>query len=211
MSFEFVEVYRAENLEEAHLLNSRLKRAGINSAVSGDALQSALGGIPVGWTTLPRVYVPAEDEQRARRLIEQIQIQREIGEHDLPQEFRQCSRCGETTRVSFDVCWNCEAPLIVDFNDDIENRPEFHAGLLTSAHNEDFDEPQDNGWQFNSRAALLLILIMSFLSVVCWSALGPIGVAMFIVFTIFANIFSGCVGLAVNRLMRESDARWFGR
>ncbi len=211
MSSRFVEVYRADNLVEAHLLSSRLQEAGINSAVSGDALQSALGALPVGWTTLPRVYVPVEEEPRTRILIEQIQLQREIDGHDWPSEFWQCQECGETTRVSFEVCWNCNAPIVVNADHGTGEQSERYVGLSASGPETEFDERQTPRWQFNPRAALLVVLIMSFLSAVCWLSLGPRGVVVFIGLTILANIFSGCVGLAVNSLMKESDAKWFGR
>ncbi len=56
-----VEVYRAKDSPQAHLLSSVLEGAGIQASVEGDLLQGALGEIPVGWSTAPRIMVEERD------------------------------------------------------------------------------------------------------------------------------------------------------
>src|SRR5207247_1201078 len=60
-----VEVYRAKNSPEAHLLKSALEDAGIRAVVEGDLLQGGLGEIPIGWTTSPRIMVAEPDAGQA--------------------------------------------------------------------------------------------------------------------------------------------------
>jgi hypothetical protein len=73
-----VEVYRAGNSAQAHLMASALEDAGIKAIVDGDALQLALGDIPLGWPTAPRILVAQADAVRARELVQQL----ERGESD---------------------------------------------------------------------------------------------------------------------------------
>jgi hypothetical protein len=65
-----VEVYRAKNSFQAHLLRSALENEGIPALVQGDLLQGALEA-PADWFTAPRIVVEAADAPRARTLLEQ--------------------------------------------------------------------------------------------------------------------------------------------
>lgn len=75
-----VEVFRARNSIEAHLVKSALEEAGIRARVTGDMLQGAVGEIPMGWMTAPQVLVFDEDAGRARALIEEIEAERPSSE-----------------------------------------------------------------------------------------------------------------------------------
>ncbi len=68
-----VEVYRAENSAQAHLMASALEDEGIKAIVDGDALQLALGDIPLGWSTAPRILVAQADAARARELVKKFE------------------------------------------------------------------------------------------------------------------------------------------
>jgi hypothetical protein len=68
-----VEVYRAKDSPQAHLLQSALEEAGIRAAVEGDLLQGALGEIPVGWSTAPRIIVEESDAATARQILERLE------------------------------------------------------------------------------------------------------------------------------------------
>jgi hypothetical protein len=65
-----VEVYRAKDSLQAHLLRSALEAAGIHALVEGDLLQGAVGELPVGWSSAPRIMVEEHDATRARTLLE---------------------------------------------------------------------------------------------------------------------------------------------
>ncbi len=66
-----IEVYRAKDSQQAHLLRTALEDAGIRALVEGDLLQGALGGVPVGWASDPRVLVEEGDAVQARRFVEE--------------------------------------------------------------------------------------------------------------------------------------------
>ena len=65
-----VEVYRAKDSVQAHLLRSTLEEAGIRTLINGDLLQGALGELPAGWASSPRLLVEEDDAANARSLLE---------------------------------------------------------------------------------------------------------------------------------------------
>ena len=68
-----VEVYRAKDSVQAHLLRSGLEEMGIRAIVEGDLLQGALGEIPMGWSTAPRIMVDEPDAAKARESLERLE------------------------------------------------------------------------------------------------------------------------------------------
>jgi len=66
---EFVEVYRAKDATQAHLMVGALEDAGIEAVIDDELLQSAL---PIGWATAPRIRVAAADAERAREILEKM-------------------------------------------------------------------------------------------------------------------------------------------
>lgn len=66
-------IYRAAHPIEAHMVRNFLKEAGIPATVDGDYLTGALGDLPMGWTTAPRVLVCEANAGAARALIEAAQ------------------------------------------------------------------------------------------------------------------------------------------
>lgn len=72
-----IEIYRAKNTFEAHLMKAALEDAGIRVQVTGDFLNGAIGDIPVGWNTAPQILVMEPDAEQARKVIDEIEaIQR---------------------------------------------------------------------------------------------------------------------------------------
>jgi hypothetical protein len=63
-----VVIYSAASSEQAHLLKFALVERGIAAEVINDALQFAVGSVPFGYGTSPRVIVRAKDAQQARQL-----------------------------------------------------------------------------------------------------------------------------------------------
>jgi hypothetical protein len=66
----WVEIYRAKNAVEAHLVYNALEDEGIQSLIDGETLGNSFGALPLGWTTAPRILVPKEDVQRATDLLQ---------------------------------------------------------------------------------------------------------------------------------------------
>jgi hypothetical protein len=64
-----VELYRAANSIEAHMVCNHLVDAGIQAQVLGDMLEASAGGLPVGDSTAAAVYVDRSDLERAQQLI----------------------------------------------------------------------------------------------------------------------------------------------
>ncbi|MGE3313816.1 MAG: DUF2007 domain-containing protein [Planctomycetaceae bacterium] len=77
-----VEVFRARNAVEAHIVKSALEDAGIRARVTGEMLQGVLGEIPTGWATAPQVLVFEDDAARARELIQEQEELRRTSVHD---------------------------------------------------------------------------------------------------------------------------------
>lgn len=70
---QLVEIYRARDSLQAHLLKSALEEAGIRAVVEGDLLQSGIGEIPAGWSTAPRITVEEADAASAREILEKLE------------------------------------------------------------------------------------------------------------------------------------------
>ena len=66
-----VEVFRAADSQHAHLVKEALEDAGIRAVVEGDLLQGAVGGVPAGWSSAPRVLVAEGDASKACALVAQ--------------------------------------------------------------------------------------------------------------------------------------------
>lgn len=65
-----VEIYRAANGPQTHVVRNFLQSAGIPAVIDGDLLQGGIGDLPAGWSTAPRVLVAAENAAWAKTLIE---------------------------------------------------------------------------------------------------------------------------------------------
>lgn len=101
-----IEVYVAENEQQAHIVRAWLADAGIDCTVTGGSLQGALGEIPLGIPTAPRIVTAADVAERARSLIRDWE---QTSKHDgvaVANEW-QCKDCGEVNAASFELCWNC--------------------------------------------------------------------------------------------------------
>src|SRR6266700_1961909 len=68
MSSKPTVIYTAANLPQAHILRNLLEDLGIPATVTNDAVQQAVGDIPAGWATAPRVVVAEEHAELARRV-----------------------------------------------------------------------------------------------------------------------------------------------
>ena len=68
----WVEIYRAKDSPQAHLMKSALEDSGIRAAVEGDLLQGAVGE-PGEWWAAPRIMVAECDALKARAILEQLE------------------------------------------------------------------------------------------------------------------------------------------
>lgn len=70
---KFVEVYRAQNSVEAHLLKAALEAEGIDVRISGESLQTVIGAVPPGWQTAPQLLVPESSAEQARGILQRLE------------------------------------------------------------------------------------------------------------------------------------------
>jgi hypothetical protein len=97
-----VEVYRARNTPAAYLLKGALEDAGIKTIIEGEMLQGALGEIPLGWSSSPRVLVERRDEPKAREIIRHTE---KASPDERPRTGKLDNGC---------VCLSCGASLSED-------------------------------------------------------------------------------------------------
>lgn len=100
-------VYLAQNLTDAQLLVDRLESEGVKTYIRNEALQGALGELPL--TLRPEVCVLFDAEAELARDIvaeyEQARMSPVRGTDQL------CSACGELSPGNFELCWNCRRPF----------------------------------------------------------------------------------------------------
>jgi hypothetical protein len=62
-------IYQSVNPAEVALVEGFLREAGIEVTVTNDKLTSAFGEVPIDVSTMPTVWVPDEDLERAEELL----------------------------------------------------------------------------------------------------------------------------------------------
>jgi hypothetical protein len=103
-------VYQAANLADAQFLADRLDSYGIESRLRNDALQGALGELPL--TLRPEVCVTDDrDLERARELVAEHEAAMRA---EVPADDQTCPGCGEVNPSNFELCWKCRQPLSDD-------------------------------------------------------------------------------------------------
>ncbi len=105
---EFVEIYRPKNLLQAHAIRMALEEAGVDVRIEGELLQSAVGEIPLGWDTLPRILVDSSQLKIAREIVDRLDARSTAepteGETD---EGTRCLACGCEMADTETTCASC--------------------------------------------------------------------------------------------------------
>ncbi len=70
-NLKFVEAYRAAHPIQAHALRLALEEAGIRVIIENESLQGAIGDVPPGWSSAPRLMVEESQLATARAIIGQ--------------------------------------------------------------------------------------------------------------------------------------------
>ena len=105
---EFVEVYRPKNLMQAHAIRMALEDAGINVHIEGEILQSAVGELPLGWDTLPRIVVEESQVTNAREIVERLDANMAAAKSDDDtDEGTRCLACGVVMGETETTCVSC--------------------------------------------------------------------------------------------------------
>jgi tetratricopeptide (TPR) repeat protein len=90
---DFVEVYRSRGLPEAYAIRTLLEGLGVPVHIDNEMLQGALGDLPVGWVTAPRILVHPHQESIARRILDEFLQRSEPNEAEADRRPR-CLACG---------------------------------------------------------------------------------------------------------------------
>jgi len=69
---EIVEIYGVRDQASAHMVKAVLANEGIEAWVINDAIQGAVGLVPAGWATAPRICVTVRDRPRAIEVLAEI-------------------------------------------------------------------------------------------------------------------------------------------
>src|SRR5262245_17426442 len=100
---DLIEVYRARDSLQAHLLEAALESAGIRAVIEGDLLQGAIGEAPAGWSGAPRILVDSRDAPAVRAIITRL----ESGSAAGPAGDDVCLACGSPMRGKDETCPAC--------------------------------------------------------------------------------------------------------
>lgn len=68
---KFVEAYRAAHPVQAHALRLALEDSGLRVFIDNESLQGAIGDVPAGWSSAPRLMVEESQLATAREIISQ--------------------------------------------------------------------------------------------------------------------------------------------
>jgi hypothetical protein len=105
---KFVEAYRARNLPEAHMMRMALEESGIRVQIEGELLQGAVGELPIGWVTAPRILVEESQIAAARQIIKKLEVQGGAGsQEDEREEATRCLACGKEMAEGETTCQSC--------------------------------------------------------------------------------------------------------
>lgn len=102
---QFVEVYTAANVVNAHTVQSALLEAGIEAVVDGEPLQNAMGGLQ--GETAPRVLVLESQADEARALIAKVEAAHFRAEAAGTADDVACLRCGKALAPNEETCSAC--------------------------------------------------------------------------------------------------------
>ncbi len=100
MQLDWIEVYQAENLVEANLIEGLMAVNSIKVQFKGASLSGALGEIPYE-QTLVRVFVLEIKQQQAKKILLEYT-------HNKAHCEWNCTRCGEENGPGFEICWACQ-------------------------------------------------------------------------------------------------------
>ena len=95
---------------DANFVKGLLRQEGIEAIVQGEALGEVWGTLPLSTESLPSVWVPDPDAERAKPLIEDYRRTDEANADDRDGRLRAtwaCPNCGEKVEEQFTQCWKC--------------------------------------------------------------------------------------------------------
>jgi hypothetical protein len=114
MAHDPTEIYRADSIQQAHLLVGFLEDYDIEAKVIADA--EVVAGGRLGWASLARIVVPKEQAAAARQLVLKFEDELREGklripdksglddEDDVWEEWPTCPACGQKRQALCSIC-----------------------------------------------------------------------------------------------------------
>jgi hypothetical protein len=105
---KMVEIYRAANLPEAHVIRMALEEAGVRVRIEGELLQGVVGELPMGWDTAPRILVEESQVNVARDVVARADVRKRAEPHeDEADDVTRCLACGHAMGEAEVSCSSC--------------------------------------------------------------------------------------------------------
>lgn len=103
---------------QAHAIRMALEDAGVGVRIEGELLQSAVGELPLGWGTLPRILVDSSQLNAAREIVERLDA-RTAAEPpgDDADESNCCLACGREMDETETTCTSCGWTFLAEDTD----------------------------------------------------------------------------------------------
>jgi hypothetical protein len=105
---ELVEVFRAKDSPQAHMLRAALEEAGIKAAIEGE-LAAAPFPLDEDWSAAPRIMVARQDAATAREIVARAEAARASRAASSPEaaEIDTCLACGARMADGDEKCSVC--------------------------------------------------------------------------------------------------------
>ena len=104
-------VYTGRDEMDAHFVRGLLEQQGIQAVVQGEALGTAMSGLPLSNESTPSVWVEEVDAQRAAAIVEEYTSRDKANANPESGDERRslwiCPNCGEKVEDQFTQCWKC--------------------------------------------------------------------------------------------------------
>ena len=104
---KFVEAYRASHSIQAHALRMALEEAGIRVIIENEALQGAIGDVPPGWSSAPRLLVEESQLSAAREIIGRADHGKSFDLRRTQSEPTRCLACDAIMAEAETACPKC--------------------------------------------------------------------------------------------------------
>jgi len=114
MSQRSVIIYSAGRIDEAMLVKQLLEERGIESFIENQVLQGAVGELPPGEATNPRVRVDEDDAEKAREVVKGFEHQQRLARQRSPEvethfvedwtDWPTCPQCGRRRQTVCPIC-----------------------------------------------------------------------------------------------------------
>jgi len=100
----FVKIYKAANLSEAHFIKGLLQSEGVEVATLGKGLTVAIGELPLDVAQVD-MYVKLNNKEIAKSIIKKYEENVKV---DHLKSWK-CDKCDIVNPSTFEICWKCNS------------------------------------------------------------------------------------------------------